>query len=146
MSSKEPCDTFEMVVTGFSESLLWTKSKHHSSSRLNGVNGLLTVDQAAVDLNVSPGTVRNYIKDGSLRFINVARKGSTRPRIRLDIADLAEFKQKHRAQEVPQCPSIVTKARRSTTMVLDFAALRAARAAEKRKRQNALKEKKRGRC
>src|SRR4029077_5419706 len=30
-------------------------------------------------------TVRNHIKDGSLRYINVARKGSTRPRIRLEL-------------------------------------------------------------
>ena len=118
---------------------------------MDSVNGLLTVNQAAVDLNVSPTTVRNHIKDGSLRYINVARKGSTRPRIRLELADLAEFKRKHRAQEVPQCPSIITKVRRSTIMtsnsgVLDFAALRAARAVAKRKRWNALKERGRGRC
>ena len=52
------------------------------TSAAHRTHDLLTMQQAADDLGLSERTLRDHVKDGAIRFIDVARKGSTRSRIR----------------------------------------------------------------
>jgi len=51
----------------------------------------LTPPQVASRLRVSPEKVIAWIRAGELRAIDVATRGSRRPRYRIDPADLAAF-------------------------------------------------------
>ena len=48
----------------------------------------LTTRQVAVHLGVCADKVLNWIRSGELRAIDVANRGSTRPRYRIDPGDL----------------------------------------------------------
>jgi excisionase family DNA binding protein len=74
---------------------------------------LLTIDQAAVYLNITDEQVSAFIADGSLDYINVGR-GSTRPRIRFTKQDLDAFIDRRRQREAA-CPSTKSRTRRTTT-------------------------------
>ena len=52
---------------------------------------MLTPPEAAHRLRVDPSRVITWIRDGSLRAIDVSAKGTIRPRFRIDWADLAIF-------------------------------------------------------
>src|SRR3954453_2379499 len=57
--------------------------------------GLLTLKQAAHALGCSERTVREHMRDGSLRYVDVGR-GKQRRAPRFEKADLEEFKHKNR--------------------------------------------------
>jgi hypothetical protein len=107
--------------------------------------GLLTLAQAAAALGIGVRTLRGHMVAGSITYIDVGR-GKQRRAPRFAPEDIAAFKLKQRGQG--SWPS-TREARRTTTNssfeVVDFAALRAARANEKRKPSRGASEKKRSR-
>src|ERR1700722_14983206 len=77
---------------------------------------LLTLQEAAARLNISPKHTRGLINDGKLKWINVGR-GDTKPRIRVSPDDIDEFEQINKRTETSSpCPFTKTKNRRSTRM------------------------------
>jgi excisionase family DNA binding protein len=52
---------------------------------------MMTPGQIARDLGLSAQTVLNFIHDGSLAAVNVARRGSRRPRYAVRFDDLGQF-------------------------------------------------------
>ena len=91
------------------------------------MNPLLNPDEAARWLGVSTKTMKGYVDDGDLRYINLGR-GKKKRRMMFTEADLQEFVERRAQRETP-CQSIVRKAPRSTTStsnsgVVAFTALR----------------------
>ncbi|MCB1443003.1 MAG: helix-turn-helix domain-containing protein [Methyloceanibacter sp.] len=98
---------------------------------------LLTLKQAADLLDVSVATLRRYVDEGSLRYIDMTRHGSVRRRMKFDRQDLENFKARRSRIETARCPSNAkarpTISSTSKSEVYDFAALRDQRASTKRK-------------
>jgi hypothetical protein len=93
------------------------KAKRERKLRTKRPDAPLTLDEAAAVIGVCSRTMRNHVKDGSIRPINMARKGSKRTRPRFDRADLDDFKAK-RKQEAKPCEPPMSSAptiRRSGT-------------------------------
>jgi hypothetical protein len=67
---------------------------------------LLTPKQAADALQVPLATLRGFVKDGDLVFINKSR-GKERPRMAFDPADIEEFKRRRKKRLAP-CPTAST--------------------------------------
>src|SRR6516165_1983993 len=98
---------------------------------------LKTPEQAAAFLQCSPKHVHAHAKSGELRYVDIGR-GSKRPRRRFTDADLIDFAERRSRRETPTCQSTSLKTHRTTTStsnceVIDFAALRHAATAGKRK-------------
>ncbi|WFT81406.1 helix-turn-helix domain-containing protein [Methylobacterium sp. CB376] len=96
--------------------------------------GLLTPMQAAAYLGICRETLRAHVKHGDLSYIDIGR-GTVRRRMMFHPDDLAAFIEARRQR---QCQSTNPKADRTTSMisssaVIDFTALRAARASAKPK-------------
>ena len=129
--------TFDTPWLGVIPNIPGLKKRLRAKRKSADPDAPFTFQQAAEHLGMSLRTLRGHVKDGSIRYLDVGRKASTRPCYRFTHADLDDFKTKHSKQETAPCPSSA-KARRSITTtsksgVLDFAALRAARASAKRK-------------
>jgi excisionase family DNA binding protein len=99
-------------------------------------DGLLSLDEAAQHLNITPDQVKGFAQDGELRYINVGR-GKKRPRIRFTIEDLNEFIERRKRRDVAACQSIGRRSQPritgsiSKSEVIGFTALRAAQIARK---------------
>jgi len=76
----------------------------------------LTPPQVASRLRVSPEKVIAWIRAGELRAIDVATRGSRRPRYRIDPADLVAF-ENGRAVVARPAPS---RRRRRSPEVIEF--------------------------
>jgi Helix-turn-helix domain len=101
------------------------------------MSSLITPDEAAEELGISPKLLLGHVLDGELCYVDVDRGGKRKKRM-FHPADVEEFKQRRTRRETP-CRSIGRRHRRSTTTtskceVVAFTALRSARADEKRKR------------
>lgn len=88
-------------------------------------NRLLTVEEVADDLRVSAQQVRNLVRSGDLKFINVGR-GPAKAHLRFEPQALEAFKNNRRMEE---CRSTSAPAKRHTRMtsnveVLDIRATR----------------------
>ncbi|WP_374708858.1 helix-turn-helix domain-containing protein [Nitrobacter vulgaris] len=88
---------------------------------------LMPLANAASWLGVSIKTVKGYVDDGDLRYINVGR-GKKNRRMMFTEGDLQEFVERRAQRETP-CQFIVRKVHRSTTSisnskVIGFTALR----------------------
>jgi excisionase family DNA binding protein len=106
----------------------------------------LTIRQAAVRLNIAERTLREHMRTGAIKFVDVGH-GRSRSAPRFTPPDITEFQERQRGQ---QWPSTSAQVRRTTntsssTEVLDFAALRAARASAKPKSSSARSGKRRRR-
>jgi excisionase family DNA binding protein len=106
--------------------------------RLLGISrGHLTVAHAAARLSVSEKTVRELIRAGELPFIDIG-VGRVRAAPRITIEDIEAFEEKRRGRKqwrlAKEEKSITTS---SSSEVLDFAALRAARRSAKPKSSSA---------
>jgi excisionase family DNA binding protein len=97
---------------------------------------LLTPSEAAIDLKCSIKTLLGYVKDGSIRYVNVGR-GSVKRSYRFHPADLAEFKERRAQRDAPCQPTNPRRHRSGTSIssfgVIDLTALRAAGIAAKQK-------------
>jgi hypothetical protein len=99
-------------------------------------DGLLSADEAAQHLNITPDQVKGFAQDGDLHYIDVSR-GKKRPRMRFTIEDLNEFIERRKRRDTA-CLSTGKATHRSTTStsgaaVTGFTALRAAHLARKPK-------------
>jgi excisionase family DNA binding protein len=106
---------------------------------------LLTLQQVADRLKVSTRTIRDHVKEGRLRAIDVGA-GRVNQLLRFTSADISDFVTKRQA--VP-CPSIKGPAPKpirmtSKSKVLDFREALDARLAETLKNSSAQKSKKPG--
>ena len=90
--------------------------------------GLLTLKQAAHELGCSERTLREHMRAGSIRYIDVGH-GQQRRAPRFEKADLEDFKHKHRGQAWRSTSAAKSTITSSNTAVIDFAALRAAKQA-----------------
>jgi hypothetical protein len=94
---------------------------------------LLTPSEAAIDLKCSIKTLLGYVKDGSIRYVNVGR-GSVKRSYRFH---LAEFKERRAQRDAPCQPTNPRRHRSGTSIssfgVIDLTALRAAGIAAKQK-------------
>lgn len=92
--------------------------------------------EAARRLNVTEEKIRTFVRAGALRFINVGH-GTKRPRYRFTDADLQDFIDSRKQQDIPQCQFSKPQSPRrisgttSSSTVIGFTALRAARLARK---------------
>lgn len=82
-------------------------------------NRLLTVDEVADDLRVSAQQVRNLVRSGDLKFINVGR-GLAKAHLRFEPQALEDFKDNRRKEE---CRSTDAPAKRRTRMTSNVEAL-----------------------
>jgi excisionase family DNA binding protein len=76
-------------------------------------NALLTIEEAAAILHVSPKLVRVFVREGSLRIVTLGQKGSRKPRILIKREDLGAFIEQRVTRNVPSCPSTNRNSRRS---------------------------------
>src|SRR5262249_26684023 len=100
---------------------------------------LLTRNEAARILRVTPEQVTRHVRDGELAYVNVGR-GGKRPRMRFTEADLTEFIERRKRRCVA-CPSTSPRNRpitdtTSSLRVIGFMAQRDARRAAKPKPQS----------
>jgi excisionase family DNA binding protein len=95
---------------------------------------LLTLRQAAEALQVSESTVRGYVKDGSLPFVNKGR-GAQRPRLAFDPADIEDFKRNRKRRLTPCHPS--TRIRKANTGRPTSGSTVVSFLAQRKERQNA---------
>jgi excisionase family DNA binding protein len=111
-------------------------------SRRRAGRGHLTVAQAAVWLSASEKTVRQLMKDRELPFIDIG-SGKVRAAPRIKIEDLEQFEEKRRGQKkwpsTKEAKSTITS---SSTEVIDFAALRAARRSAKPEKSSGNRKRK----
>src|SRR5260221_9628468 len=103
-----------------------------------GPANLLTLNEAAARLRITPDQVKGLVDDGKLKYINVGR-GKKTPRYRFAETDLADFIDARRTREEPRWQFSKRPGRRSTSMtqsskVIGFAALREQRTSAKLKR------------
>ncbi|WP_425540661.1 helix-turn-helix domain-containing protein [Rhodoblastus acidophilus] len=99
------------------------------------MNQLLTLQEAAERLRICERSLRAFVDAGEIAYIDLARPHSKRRRMVFDPADLEAFATERRRKA---CPSSSGKTPRISGMnsafkALDFAALRASRAAERQK-------------
>ncbi len=96
---------------------------------------LLTLNEAAASLGISPRTLQEHVRQGSISYIATGL-GQVRRRKMFDPADLARFKERNRRTECP--PSAVPSRARSLAAsgvdVVDFKALLEQRRSERRSR------------
>ena len=62
----------------------------------------LSPPQVGRVLGVAPEKVIDWIRSGELRAIDVASRGSSRPRYRIDPDDLAAFEERRRVVPAPE--------------------------------------------
>jgi excisionase family DNA binding protein len=77
----------------------------------------LTPPELAAELAVKPATVLGWIRAGELKAINVAGRGCTRPRFRINRADLIAFEVARAA--VPE-PKVQRRRRRQPVGIIEF--------------------------
>jgi hypothetical protein len=104
--------------------------------------GLLDMRQAAGFLGMSERTLREHMRAGAIKYVDVGR-GTQRRAPRFARQDLSEFQEKHRGQQWPSTKEVRSTITNSSFAVLDFGALRAERAKGKRKKSNARSARKR---
>lgn len=97
---------------------------------------LLSCEQAAEILNVSPETLRKFVKAGDIPYIPRGA-GTKKPRLGFHIDDINDF---IKARRTRACPSTSQRTARTTTstsksVVLGFTALQKQRTAEKLKNE-----------
>ena len=76
---------------------------------------MLTPPQIAARLAIKPGKVIAWIRSGELKAVDVANRGCTRPRYRVDPSDLEKFLLRRSAGPTPK-----TIRRRKKKMPADF--------------------------
>jgi excisionase family DNA binding protein len=106
--------------------------------------GLLTFARTAARLGVSERTLRKLVDDGELAYIDVGG-GRERRSMRFTPQDIEAFLAKRRGTAWRSTSEAKPTTTSSSFEVLDFAALRAARASEKRKSSSAPSGKRRRR-
>jgi hypothetical protein len=74
--------------------------------------GLHDIAATAVKLNVTEEKVRAFVRDGSLKYVNVGH-GSKRPRYRFADSDIDELIEKLRQQDIPPCQSSKPQSQRT---------------------------------
>jgi hypothetical protein len=82
----------------------------------NDSPALLTPKQAAQRLQVSIETLRGFVNDGALAFINMGR-GAKKKRMAFDPIDIEEFLRNRKRRLAPCPPSTGRKARNSITSI-----------------------------
>jgi hypothetical protein len=97
--------------------------------------GLLDMAQAAASLGIGVRTLRAHLRAGSIRCVDVGR-GKERRSPRFAPQDLTEFQEQHRGQSWPSTKEAKFSISSSSTKVIDFGALRAARRSAKPKSSN----------
>ena len=102
----------------------------------------LTIKQAAARLNLGERTLRQLVDDGELAYVDVGG-GRERRSMRFTPQDIEAFLAKRRGQSWPSTNAAKPIGTSSTTEVVDFAALRAARASAKPKSSSATSGKRR---
>src|SRR4051794_21694337 len=107
-------------------------------------DGLLTMRQAAAALGVGERTLRDHLRSGDIRYIDVGR-GRQRRALRFAPEDLEDFKRSRRGQPWPSTRDARSTTTSSSTEVVDFVGLRAARASGKPKTLSARSGKRRRR-
>jgi excisionase family DNA binding protein len=104
---------------------------------------LLTTQEAADRLSITPRLLLEHVKSGQIRYVLTGR-GTKRPRRRFAEADLAEFIANRTRRDVPpvpkggSCPSTSRRDDGATSMisssvVVGFTARRAQRLAERQR-------------
>ena len=88
--------------------------------------GLLDMAQAAASLGIGVRTLREHLRAGNIRYVDVGR-GKERRSPRFAPHDLTEFQEQHRGQSWPSTKEAKSFISSSSSKVIDFAALRAAR-------------------
>lgn len=73
--------------------------------------------EAASRLGISKKLLMEHVKDGTIRHINVARKGAKRKRYRFTDYILKDFQSKQQKRESPRCQSISKKAPHTTATI-----------------------------
>ena len=106
--------------------------------------GLLTFARTAARLGVAERTLRTLVDDGELAYIDVGG-GRERRSMRFTPQDIEAFLAKRRGTAWRSTSEAKPTTTSSSIEVLDFAALRAARASEKRKSSSAPSGKRRRR-
>ena len=106
--------------------------------------GLLDMAQAAASLGIGVRTLREHLRAGNIRYVDVGR-GKERRSPRFAPHDLTEFQEQHRGQSWPSTKEAKSSISSSSSKVIDFGALRAARRSAKPKSSNVKSGRKRRR-
>jgi hypothetical protein len=99
-------------------------------------DGLRDAHEGAAILNMTKDQFMAFVHDGAIRYVNVGR-GTKRPRYGFTDADLQDFTENRKQQEIPQCQSLRQPSPRRTIgstskpVVVGFTALRNAQLSKK---------------
>ena len=94
--------------------------------------GWLTIKQAAARLNLGERTLREHMRAGAIRYIDVGH-GKVRRSPRFAPSDLQEFQDRQRGQPWPSTKGVRSTITSSSCEVVDFEGLLAARTSAKPK-------------